>query len=154
MIRVGIVGGTGYTGVELLRLLALHPEVEIGAITSRGEAGTPVAEMFPNLRGHVDLSFTEPDVAQLGACDLVFFATPNGTAMQMVPQLLDAGTRVIDLAADTLACNGFKGLHCLQFQFLLFSQSNISCSNCVPFNLIPGFKIYGIRTATETIIFH
>ena len=100
MIRVGIVGGTGYTGVELLRLLALHPEVEIGAITSRGEAGTPVAEMFPNLRGHVDLSFTEPDVAQLGACDLVFFATPNGTAMQMVPQLLDAGTRVIDLAAD------------------------------------------------------
>ncbi|MFC1684742.1 N-acetyl-gamma-glutamyl-phosphate reductase [Pseudomonadota bacterium] len=100
MIRVGIVGGTGYTGVELLRLLALHPEVEIIAITSRGEAGTPVAEMFPNLRGHVDLSFTEPDVAQLGACDLVFFATPNGTAMQMVPQLLDAGTRIIDLAAD------------------------------------------------------
>lgn len=100
MIRVGIVGGTGYTGVELLRLLALHPEVEIAAITSRSEAGISVAEMFPNLRGHVDLSFSEPDVAQLAECDLVFFATPNGTAMQMVPQLLDAGTRVIDLAAD------------------------------------------------------
>jgi N-acetyl-gamma-glutamyl-phosphate reductase len=100
MIRVGIVGGTGYTGVELLRLLAQHPEVEIAMITSRGEAGVPVAELFPNLRGHLDICFSEPDAGQLSECDLVFFATPNGTAMQMVPQLLAAGTRVIDLAAD------------------------------------------------------
>lgn len=100
MINVGIVGGTGYTGAELLRLLALHPEVRLSVITSRGEAGTAVAEMFPHLRGSLDLVFSEPDVGVLGGCDLVFFATPNGTAMQMVPQLLEAGTRVIDLAAD------------------------------------------------------
>lgn len=100
MIKVGVVGGTGYTGVELLRLLAGHSEVELRVITSRSEAGMAVADMFPNLRGHVDLAFSEPDPAALGACDLVFFATPNGTAMQMVPDLLKAGVRVIDLAAD------------------------------------------------------
>jgi N-acetyl-gamma-glutamyl-phosphate reductase len=100
MIKIGIVGGTGYTGVELLRLLATHPQAELRAITSRAEAGRPVADLYPNLRGHVDLAFTEPDAAVLAACDLVFFATPNGTAMQMVPALLDAGVKVIDLAAD------------------------------------------------------
>jgi N-acetyl-gamma-glutamyl-phosphate reductase len=100
MIQAGIVGGTGYTGVELLRLLSVHPEVELKVITSRSEAGTSVAEMFPNLRGHVDLGFSTPDTAALKRCDLVFFATPNGTAMTMVPELLEAGVRVIDLAAD------------------------------------------------------
>ena len=99
-IRAGIVGGTGYTGVELLRLLAAHPDVELVTITSRSEAGTPVAEMFPNLRGHVDLAFSEPDPAVLRDCDVVFFATPNGVAMTQVPDLLEAGVRVIDLAAD------------------------------------------------------
>lgn len=100
MIKVGVVGGTGYTGVELLRLLAGHSDVELRVITSRTEAGMAVADMFPNLRGHVDLSFSAPDSAALAACDLVFFATPNGTAMQMVPNLLQAGVRVVDLAAD------------------------------------------------------
>ena len=100
MIKIGIVGGTGYTGVELLRLLAGHPEAELSLITSRSEAGLPVAEMFPNLRGHVDLAFSAPDPKALAACDLVFFATPNGVAMQSVPALLGAGVRVIDLAAD------------------------------------------------------
>lgn len=100
MIKVGVVGGTGYTGVELLRLLAGHPDVELRVITSRSEAGMAVADMFPNLRGHVDLSFSAPDSAGLAACDLVFFATPNGTAMQLVPELLQAGVRVVDLAAD------------------------------------------------------
>jgi N-acetyl-gamma-glutamyl-phosphate reductase len=100
MIKVGVVGGTGYTGVELLRLLAGHPESELAVITSRSEAGTPVSELFPNLRGSIDLAFSEPDIEQLSACDLVFFATPNGTAMGMAPQLLEAGVRVIDLAAD------------------------------------------------------
>ena len=100
MISVGIVGGTGYTGVELLRLLAMHPQVDLKVITSRSNAGMPVAEMFPNLRQHLDICFTEPDVELLNACDLVFFATPNGTAMTMVPELLDAGVKVIDLAAD------------------------------------------------------
>jgi len=100
MIKVGIVGGTGYTGVELLRLLAAHPEVEIQAITSRSEKGMPVADMYPNLRGHLDLVFSEPDMAVLKACDLVFFATPNGIAMTMTRELLDAGVKIIDLAAD------------------------------------------------------
>jgi len=100
MVKVGIVGGTGYTGAELLRLLAVHPHVEIAAITSRSEAGVSVSDLFPNLRGHLDLCFSKPNVKQLGACDLVFFATPNGTAMQLVPELLQAGIRVIDLAAD------------------------------------------------------
>jgi len=100
MISVGIVGGTGYTGVELLRLLALHPEVELKIITSRSNEGEAVADMFPNLRGHLDICFTVPDEAALKALDLVFFATPNGTAMKMVPELLAAGVKVIDLAAD------------------------------------------------------
>lgn len=100
MIKVGIVGATGYTGVELLRLLAQHPGVEIVSITSRGEAGTAVSAMFPSLRGRVDLKFEDPAAANLKACDVVFFATPNGIAMQQAPALLDAGVRVIDLAAD------------------------------------------------------
>jgi N-acetyl-gamma-glutamyl-phosphate reductase len=100
MIKVGIVGGTGYTGAELLRLLAGHPRAELTVITSRAEAGTPVADLFPSLRGHVTASFTAPDAARLNTCEVVFCATPNGTAMQMVPDLLASGVRVIDLAAD------------------------------------------------------
>jgi N-acetyl-gamma-glutamyl-phosphate reductase len=100
MIKIGIVGGTGYTGVELLRLLATHPEAQVVQITSRAEAGRQVSELYGNLRGRFDLAFSEPEVGRLSECDLVFFATPNGTAMKMVPELLDAGTRVIDLAAD------------------------------------------------------
>lgn len=99
-IKVGIVGGTGYTGVELLRLLALHPQCELRAITSRKEAGMAVAEMFPNLRGHVSLKFSEPANSGLERCDVVFFATPNGVAMQEARALVDAGVRIIDLAAD------------------------------------------------------
>lgn len=100
MIKAGIVGGTGYTGVELLRLLCQHPEVELTAITSRKEAGMPIADMFPSLRGRVSLAFSTPEEAALKSCDVVFFATPNGVAMQQTRELLDAGVRVIDLAAD------------------------------------------------------
>jgi N-acetyl-gamma-glutamyl-phosphate reductase len=100
VLKVGIVGGTGYTGVELLRLLAQHPHVDVQVITSRGEAGVPVAQMFPNLRGRFDLQFSVPDTKQLGACDVVFFATPHGVAQAMMAELLATGTRVIDLSAD------------------------------------------------------
>ncbi|MEN9725503.1 MAG: N-acetyl-gamma-glutamyl-phosphate reductase, partial [Pseudomonadota bacterium] len=99
-IKVGIVGGTGYTGVELLRLLALHPNAELTVITSRGEAGLPVADMFPSLRTYVDLTFSDPAQVDLSVCDVVFFATPNGIAMQQTRELLAKGVRVIDLAAD------------------------------------------------------
>ena len=99
-LKVGIVGGTGYTGVELLRLLATHSSVEIVAVTSRGEADLPVADMFPSLRGYVDIAFTDPETVDLTICDVVFFATPHGVAMGQTPALLAANTKVIDLAAD------------------------------------------------------
>jgi len=99
-LKIGVVGGTGYTGVELLRLLAQHPNCELKVITSRQEAGTPVAAMFPNLRGSVDINFSAPSDAALKQCDIVFFATPNGVAMQQAKMLVDAGVRVIDIAAD------------------------------------------------------
>lgn len=100
MIKVGIVGGTGYTGVELLRILSQHSEVTIQAITSRNEAGMSVAELFPSLRGKITLKFSDPANTKLDKCNVVFFATPNGIAMQQTKFLLDAGVRVIDLAAD------------------------------------------------------
>jgi len=99
-LKIGIVGGTGYTGVELLRLLAIHPNAEIVAVTSRGEAGISVADMFPSLRGYVDVAFSDPATVDLTKCDVVFFATPHGVAMSQAQILLDAGVKVIDLAAD------------------------------------------------------
>jgi N-acetyl-gamma-glutamyl-phosphate reductase len=100
MIKAAIVGGTGYTGVELLRLLAQHPEVELKAITSRKEAGTPVAAMFPSLRGRVELAFTAPDAKTLRGCDVVFFATPHGVCMKDARPVLDGGAKIVDLSAD------------------------------------------------------
>jgi N-acetyl-gamma-glutamyl-phosphate reductase len=100
MIKIGIVGGTGYTGVELLRILAAHPQAQLTAITSRKEDGMPVADMFPSLRGHVALAFSAPEKARLDQCDVVFFATPHGVAMAQARELLAAGVKVIDLAAD------------------------------------------------------
>ncbi|HUV21340.1 MAG TPA: N-acetyl-gamma-glutamyl-phosphate reductase [Gammaproteobacteria bacterium] len=100
MIKVGIIGGTGYTGVELMRLLVRHPSVILEKITSRSKAGSAVADLFPSLRGLVKLDFSEPAVDSYRDCDLVFFATPNTTAMAQAQSLLDAGIRVIDLAAD------------------------------------------------------
>ena len=100
MIKAGIVGGTGYTGVELLRLLVQHPGVELRAITSRKEAGTPVASMFPSLRGRVSLAFSEPSASALRGCDVVFYATPHGVAMSEARAVLDGGAKIIDLSAD------------------------------------------------------
>ena len=100
MIKVGVVGGTGYTGVELLRILAAHPEVEVTSITSRAEAGVRVADYFPSLRGRYDLAFSDPAKAPLKGCDLVFFATPNGVAMSQARALLESGARIVDFSAD------------------------------------------------------
>ena len=100
MVKVGIVGGTGYTGVELLRLLANHSQVKVEVITSRSEEGVRVDDMYPNLRGHYDLRFSIPDVSSLSQCDVVFFATPHGVAMKMAPELVANGVKVIDLGAD------------------------------------------------------
>ncbi|BFM51084.1 N-acetyl-gamma-glutamyl-phosphate reductase [Marinomonas sp. THO17] len=100
MYKIGIVGGTGYTGAELLRLLANHPQVEVVSITSRSEEGKLVSDIYPSLRGHYDLRFTTPSVDELAKCDLVFFATPHGVAMDQVPELIDRGVKVVDLGAD------------------------------------------------------
>ena len=97
MIKVGIVGGTGYTGVELLRLLAVHPQVQLTAITSRKEDGLPVADMYPSLRGRVNLAFSAPDKADLTQCDVVFFATPHGVAMAQADYAVMLG----EMAAET-----------------------------------------------------
>jgi N-acetyl-gamma-glutamyl-phosphate reductase len=100
MIRAGIVGGTGYTGVELLRILALHSDVEVTVVTSRSDAGLRVDSLYPGLRGAINAVFSAPEIETLAECDVVFFATPNGTAMRMVEPLLARGIKVIDLSAD------------------------------------------------------
>lgn len=100
LFKVGIVGATGYTGAELLRLLCQHPNVEVAVITSRSELGLPVADLYPSLRGFTDLCFVEPDIAVLATCDIVFFATPHNVSMNMMPELMEAGVRVVDLSAD------------------------------------------------------
>ncbi len=100
LVKIGIIGGTGYTGVELMRLLGPRSDASISVITSRELCGTPVDTLFPNLRGIIDLKFSEPDNPALDECDVVFFATPHSVAMQRVPKLLKAGVRVIDLSAD------------------------------------------------------
>jgi len=99
-LNVGIIGGTGYTGVELLRLLVTHPNVDLSVITSRGEAGRCVADLFPSLRGHTDIAFSKPDQSNFKSCDVVFSATPNGIAMNHARDLVEAGVKLIDLAAD------------------------------------------------------
>ena len=100
MIKAGIVGGTGYTGVELLRILSLHNEVDITVVTSRSDDGLRVDALYPSLRGSIDVCFSKPELASLATCDVVFFATPNGTAMKMAEALLEKGVKVIDLSAD------------------------------------------------------
>ncbi len=103
MIDIGIVGGTGYTGVELLRLLAVHPQASVRVITSRKEAGIPVCDMFPSLRrmGAIsDLRYSDPAAAHLHGCQVVFFATPHGVAMSQARELVAAGVKIVDLAAD------------------------------------------------------
>ncbi len=100
MIEAGIVGGTGYTGVELLRILTLHPQVNVTVVTSRADEGKRVDALYPSLRGFCHLHFSAPEVENLIHCDVVFFATPNGTAMLMAEKLLAKGIKLIDLSAD------------------------------------------------------
>ena len=100
MIKVGIVGGTGYTGAELLRLLAQHRAAHVEVLTSRQESGKRADQLFPFLRGSSDAVFESPDIERLARCDAVFFATPHGTCMQMAPQLIERGVRIVDLSAD------------------------------------------------------
>lgn len=99
-IKAGIIGGTGYTGIELLRLLHNHPQVELIAISSRSEAGQRVDDFFPSLLGRSDLIFSLPDDKVLNKCDVIFFATPHGVAMKNAGNFINKGIKVIDLGAD------------------------------------------------------
>lgn len=99
-IRIGIIGGTGYTGVELLRILAAHPQAEVKCITSRSEDGRPVSDLYPSLRGHYALAYQAPTPELFDHCDVVFAATPNGVAMKYAQSLYDKGIRLIDFSAD------------------------------------------------------
>ena len=98
--RISIFGGTGYTGVELIRLLLSHPYVEIYQITSRKDKGKRVDEVNPSFRGMLNNKFVSPEDADLENVDIVFFATPNGIAMNYADNLISNGKIVIDLAAD------------------------------------------------------
>lgn len=103
MISAAIVGGTGYTGVELIRILSAHPEITVEKLTSRSEAGRRADEVFPSLRGVTELvysDFGDDSTVTLAECDVVFFATPHGVAMKQAEALVEAGVKVIDLAAD------------------------------------------------------
>lgn len=101
MIRVGIVGATGYTGVELTRLLANHPEAELKLITSRSFIGQKISEVYPNLKGVVELECEELDYKEVAErVEVVFTALPHGVSMSVVPQLLETGVQVIDLSGD------------------------------------------------------
>lgn len=101
MVRVAIAGASGYTGFELIRILSSHPEVELKAITSRAQAGQRLDEFYPGFRGHCGLVFgnTVPE-ALVSDTDIVFTALPHQAAMDLVPDLLARGVRVVDLSAD------------------------------------------------------
>lgn len=158
--KIGLVGGTGYAGAELLRLLAAHPDAEIAAVTSRSAVGTPVAEAYPQLRGVVDLEFAAPDHDLLAACDVVFFATPHAAAMHDVPDLLAAGVRVVDLSADfrltdvelwsrwyntehaapDLIERAVYGLPELGRRQAIAAADLVACPGCYPTAVLLGFK--------------
>ena len=100
VLKVGIVGATGYTGVELLRLLVGHEQVDVHVVTSNSEKDQYVTDIFPSLSGYLDLKFSEHDSPALTECDVVFFATPHATSMYKIPELLNASVKIIDLSAD------------------------------------------------------
>jgi len=101
MLRIGIIGGSGYVGSELLRLLLLHPQADVTMVTSRQSVGEYVFNVHPNLRGLTQLKFVPQDIAELQKnCDLIFTATPHGGSVNLVPKLLEAGLKVIDMSAD------------------------------------------------------
>jgi len=106
MLRVGIVGATGYTGCELTRLLIGHPEVEISVLTSRQYAGTPIGEVFPSLRGRIGIQCQNPTTEEVAdKSDFVFTAVPHKTAMEVVPGIHERGKKVVDLSAARIVGN-------------------------------------------------
>lgn len=99
MIKASVIGGTGYMGFELLRLLCRHPSVELLEVTSRTSSGCPVAENHQALKGFMDISYSE-ELSDASENDVIFVAAPHGASMDIVPKLLESGCRVIDLSGD------------------------------------------------------
>ncbi|HEX3725919.1 MAG TPA: N-acetyl-gamma-glutamyl-phosphate reductase, partial [Pirellulales bacterium] len=101
MIRAAIIGATGYTALELIKLLLRHPEVEITVLTSRSEGSPHVGSVHPQLAGRIDLQMADLGPAEIAArADVAFSCLPHGVTATLVPKLLDAGLRVVDLSAD------------------------------------------------------
>jgi|Deesub1362B_J571_1020462.scaffolds.fasta_scaffold00308_4 N-acetyl-gamma-glutamyl-phosphate reductase len=100
MLQVGIIGASGYIGVELVRLLLIHPEAEIKLITSRRFAGKKISEVYPAFKGLSDLAFSDVNLQEFSKLDLVFTSVPHGKAMEYVPELREMGIKVVDLSAD------------------------------------------------------
>jgi len=101
MINAGIIGGAGYTGLELVRLLLMHPEVEISVVTSRRYRGKKVSDVNPHLFPFIELEYEDVDTEEIAdRSDIVFVAVPHGSAMDYVPELMARGAKVIDLSAD------------------------------------------------------
>ena len=101
MIEAGIIGGAGYTGLELIRLLLMHPKVKISVVTSRRHKGKKVSDVNPHLSPFIELDYEDVDTKEIAdRSDIVFVAVPHGSAMKYVPELMERETRVIDLSAD------------------------------------------------------
>ena len=100
-MEVAVIGATGYTGSELVRLLGQHPRVKVSYVSSRGDAGSPYHQVHPQFYQAVELELQPPDLALIPeAAELVFCALPHGRSAEVIPALLDAGKNVIDLSAD------------------------------------------------------
>ena len=100
-LNVGVVGASGYAGGELVRLLSTHPKVSISMVTSRRNAGKPVSNEIPILKGRLNIKFEEPDPPKIiEKCDFVFMATPHAVSMELTPQILEVGIKVVDLSGD------------------------------------------------------
>ena len=96
MTEVGVIGGSGYIGRELLRILVTHPEVSLSFVTSRGYQGTRICKIHPNLSGFTELNF----IGEIGEADIVLVSLPHGESMKVVPKLVECGYKVIDLSGD------------------------------------------------------
>ena len=100
MIKIGIAGASGYTGLELIRLLKDHPETRLSVLTSETYQGKSIADVFPSLSGIIDINLQALDNEILKSCDVVFLALPHTTGMDKLPDLMKSGCKIVDLSAD------------------------------------------------------
>ena len=128
MISVGIIGASGYTGEELVKILQNHQNVVIKSLTSRTHAGKNIGDVF-NLEKPINDVFKSPNIESLLECDVVFFATPNGVAMDMAQELLDNKIRIIDISADFRLKEESSTVKSIE-SYEIYYQNNIRTKNC------------------------